>query len=231
MTFHILEFNNKKIYEQLLLEEALLRTDDRNWCLINIGSPDAVVMGISSAIDKFINQDIIPQNIPVIKRYSGGGTVYVDSNTIFVTFIINKKTISNHLFPEVIHKWAENIYKDVFTFEGFALKENDYVIFNNKFGGNAQYIRKDRCVHHTTFLWDYKKENMNCLLLPPKMPQYRKIRNHSEFLTKIKHHFSDKKSFIKSLIGRLEKSFSIKKMSIQDINITKDHRRSTIRVI
>ncbi len=47
MTFHLLQLQNMPILEQLRLEEALLRADDRNWILINRGSPPAIVMGIS----------------------------------------------------------------------------------------------------------------------------------------------------------------------------------------
>ena len=232
MTFHLLKLNNKAIIDQLLLEEDLLRSDNRNWCIINIGSPSAIVMGISSSFEKVIDQKkIIQSQIPVIRRYSGGGTVFVDDDTIFVTFIINQQTIGRNLFPENIHKWAENIYKDAFNFDGFALKENDYVIYDKKFGGNAQYIRKDRCVHHTTFLWDFKKENMDLLLYPPTTPNYRKTRDHSEFLTKLDRYFINKNAFTENLIKTLKKSFSIEDINLEDIKLEKENRRSTKQVI
>jgi len=232
MKFHLLKFNNLDIYEQLLLEEALLRTDDRNFCIINNGSPKAIVLGISSSVEKFVNHKKTHENsIPLIKRYSGGGTVFVDSNTIFVSFIVNKEIINNHLFPETIHNWAEKIYKDVFNFNGFALKENDYVIKDKKFGGNAQYIKKNRCVHHTTFLWDFEAENMNCLLFPPKTPNYRKERNHLDFLTKIKHHFKSKELLIEQLEKTLSKHFVSEEIKLDKLDISKDCRKSTKKII
>ncbi len=35
-------------------EEALMRADERNWCVINNGSPKAIVMGISGKPDQLI---------------------------------------------------------------------------------------------------------------------------------------------------------------------------------
>ena len=43
------------IYDQLLLEEALLRSDTRNWCIISEGSPPAIVMGISGKKHELID--------------------------------------------------------------------------------------------------------------------------------------------------------------------------------
>lgn len=43
------------------------------------------------------------------------------------------------------------------------MRENDYLFGSHKIGGNAQSIIKDRWVHHTSFLWDYKPERMRYL--------------------------------------------------------------------
>ncbi|NGX54212.1 MAG: hypothetical protein K1000chlam4_00937, partial [Chlamydiae bacterium] len=47
-TFSLLHLSGLPIFEQLQLEEALLRADEGNWCLINSGVPPAIVMGISA---------------------------------------------------------------------------------------------------------------------------------------------------------------------------------------
>ena len=76
------------IYEQLQLEEALLRVGRGNWCLINTGSPPAVVMGISAVAHEVVDCTKV-QGIPLIRRFSGGGTVIVDPNTVFFTLIFD----------------------------------------------------------------------------------------------------------------------------------------------
>ena len=81
-------------------------------------------------------------NIPIIKRYSGGGTVVVDEDTLFVTFVFNSKDVNVPGFPQHIYKFTEVFYKDVFKGLPFELKQNDYIFDNRKFGGNAQCIKK-----------------------------------------------------------------------------------------
>jgi lipoate-protein ligase A len=92
-------------------------------------------------------------------------------------------------------KWTENFYKKSLNIPSFALTCNDYTILNKKVGGNAQYIKKDRFVHHTSFLWDFDLNHMELLLHPPKEPKYREGRIHKEFLTTLKP-FISKEEFI-----------------------------------
>jgi lipoate---protein ligase len=45
---NFLRLRGYSIHRQLLLEEALLRTESRNWCIVNDGAAQpAIVMGIS----------------------------------------------------------------------------------------------------------------------------------------------------------------------------------------
>ena len=68
---HLLTLKNHDIQDQLLLEEALLRKTDKNWCILNHGSPPRIVMGISGKPHDLINMSkIVEDPIPLIKRYS-----------------------------------------------------------------------------------------------------------------------------------------------------------------
>ena len=207
---HLIQLNNTPIFEQLQLEEALLRSDDRSFCIINCGSPRAIVMGISGEPEALLNVDSVrKENIPIIKRFSGGGTVIVDENTIFITFIMAKDNVDVHAFPEPILRWSADLYKEAWQIPGFQLRENDYCIGEKKCGGNAQYIKKDRWLHHTSFLWDYSEKNMKHLLLPAKRPKYRHDRPHSDFLTRLKGHASSPNALIEKLKEALVKRLYI----------------------
>lgn len=196
--FRLIILNNVPIFEQLRLEEALLRTSTDNWCVLNTGSPPAIVMGISGKPEELLDRRLIQQDgIPVIKRFSGGGTVYIDPQTVFATLISNSSAIDVPLQPRPLLHWSESFYSPVFT--GFNLRENDYVFGDKKFGGNAQYIQKNRWLLHTSFLWDYTPEKMRYLLLPLKRPAYRQNRSHTDFLCSLKNHFSNKQELISRL--------------------------------
>ena len=224
--FKLLRLNSSPIYEQLLIEEALLRTDTGNWCLINTGSPPAIVLGISGKPEQMIS----PHNtLPVIRRFSGGGTVVVDENTTFVTFIVNNNEINIAGCPKRLMEWSHAFYKPVFGEIPYQLQENDYAIGLKKIGGNAQYLRKDRWLHHTTFLWDYMQERMESLQHPPKMPAYRANRPHSEFLSKLKDYFPSREEFHKRIEDQLRQDFRITVVKLEDLGdiLERPHRRVT----
>jgi lipoate-protein ligase A len=224
---HLISLENTPILEQLQLEEALLRTDERSFCLINRGSPPAIVMGISGQAEHLVDLEQMKNDpIPLIRRFSGGGTVVVDENTLFITFIINKKDLDLTPFPEPILRWSADLYTSAWQIPNFHLRENDYAIGDKKCGGNAQYLKKDRWVHHTSFLWDFKTENMNRLLMPQRRPSYRKDRVHTDFLCRLKDHSPEPKDLISSLKKELVKRFYIKEFDLSSWQ-EKPHRQAT----
>jgi len=231
--FHFLHLSHYPIYDQLLLEEALLRTDKRNWCIINEGSPPAIVLGISGKKEELVDCARAEQDhIPLIKRFSGGGTVIVDENTLFVTFICQKEIHDFPAYPEPILRWHETLYRDVFDHPNFQLRENDFVIADRKCGGNAQYIKKDRWLHHTSFLWDYRPENMSYLLLPNKTPQYRQRRSHDDFLCRLSDYFPSKQTLIDNLKTTLTKRFEVQAHTLDDLlfELKQFERQATIQI-
>lgn len=227
----ILHLKNYPIFKQLQLEEALLRLDTDNYCIINEGSPPAIVMGISGKAEELIDhKKLLSMPIPVIKRFSGGGTVVVDQETIFISFLCQKDLHDFTPYPEPIMKWTEGIYKEAFQLPDFHLRENDYVIGERKCGGNAQYLRKDRWLHHTTFLWGYQPELMDLLLHPKKTPKYREQRSHTDFLTCLSEHLPSKIEFIQAIKKILNNSYSAQETSLVKVSplLQMPHRQSTI---
>ncbi|MCB1181397.1 MAG: lipoate--protein ligase family protein, partial [Chlamydiia bacterium] len=207
-----------------------LRVGEQNVCLINRGAPPAVVLGISAKTQELINiEQAKNQNIPLIKRFSGGGTVYIDENTLFVTFIWEKKSLEIPFFPHAMMEWSEKLYRPLFGEASFALQENDYVIGEKKVGGNAQYIQKERFLHHTSFLWEFDPNRMNVLKVPPKQPKYRQKRSHKDFLMGISSYFRDPEAFFEALMNRLSQLFTMETLSYEKaLELTYlPHRKST----
>ncbi len=75
--------------QQLHYEEALYRGGKGNWCLFNDGvAAPAIVMGISGKPDELIHTEAaVRQGVQVIQRFTGGGTVVVDHNTLMVSLV------------------------------------------------------------------------------------------------------------------------------------------------
>lgn len=232
---HWIHTKNVPIYEQLQLEEALLRTSSEAYCWVNEGSSRAIVMGSSLHPEKWLHlEKLEKQSIPVIKRFSAGGSVIVDENTLFITFIFPRHFVNLRPFPEPILRWTETLYQEAWKIKDFSLRENDYVIAKKKCGGNAQYIQKDRWLHHTSFLWDFDLSNMHYLLFPPTVPKYRKNRSHEEFLCRLKENKIRKKDLIHKLETKLSESFTLKSISYDKelLQFLKnEHRKTTKKIL
>lgn len=207
---HLVHLKNVNIYDQLQLEEALLRADDRNWCLLNSGSSPAIVMGISGKPDQLLDHKILSEKpVPVIRRFSGGGTVFIDPHTVFATWICNVPHSNVECCPSKVHSWTAKFYQTALPETDMQLLENDYVIGERKFGGNAQYLSKGRWLHHSSLLWDYDPENMRYLKMPSKIPTYRQQRGHDEFLCRLNSYFKHKKMLEEQLVRSICKNFEV----------------------
>lgn len=70
-------------------------------------------------------EEVRREGCPVIRRFSGGGTVVVDHHTLFITLICNQEAVpSVPLYPRPIMKWTEELYRPMFpTAAQFGLLE------------------------------------------------------------------------------------------------------------
>lgn len=201
MTYQIIRLTDHSIHDQLLIEEQLLRHETGNYILINSGTTPAIVLGISGKADELVHLDALPPTIPLIRRFSGGGTVIVDEETLFITFICNKTLHPFAPYPEPILRWATSMLQP--SIPHLELRASDFVIGDRKCGGNALYIKKDRWLVHTSLLWNYSSDRMQLLKYPPKTPSYRAGRSHNEFLCKLSDIFPDKSDWLETLVQSL----------------------------
>jgi lipoate-protein ligase A len=199
------------LFSQLALEESLYRTDasQSNWLLMNrFSSPHrCIVMGASGRPELWLNLANCHQdNIPIIKRFSGGGTVFTDHNTLFLSFIFSSHSFPGlQLFPKPTLQLIAQFYSSVFntsshahptlpqSSQPFLFLGNDFCFGNYKFAGNAQSIGKSRFLTHSSILWDYDIAAIERYLKIPirdRQPEYRKNRGHGGFLTKLKDHWN-----------------------------------------
>ena len=199
------------IRKLLRVEEALFRHSQEDWVIINDGvEKETIVLGISGKPEELVHEFKAKKlRVPLVKRFTGGGTVVVDKNTQFVSFIFNEGTVEGlELFPRKIMEWSGTFYgkavEGMFSEppgaktsaplrrdKDFSLRENDYVFGEKKFGGNAQSISKSRFIHHTSFLYDYDKALMDLLKSPKKQPEYRENRTHDDFVATLKSKYTE----------------------------------------
>lgn len=270
----------------------------------------AIVMGIGGKASQLLNMELVQQdNIDTMKRFSGGGTVVLDRDSIWTTIIGRNNTNDNNNsnntsfktdhYPKPILQWSSNtIFAPLFeqlaslqhehqnnnknnhhrssatttscthrmqlqptmvpnnkscavensgqvlsiqrrtaspsnnhhntttttatpqsvTLPQFELREHDYVLGEQKMGGNALSIGKNGFLHHTSFLWDYQDENMEYLQIPSKKPLYRGERNHTDFLIRLKDVYTHltKNNFYSALHDICRSEFDLEHISTRD---------------
>ncbi len=98
-----------------------------------------------------IHADYVKEHgIQVVRRLTGGGTVFCDLGNINFTFITHKKAGSNgfeKFAQPVINALKSLGIPAVFT------GRNDIVIEGKKISGNAQYHYQNKLLHHGTILY------------------------------------------------------------------------------
>ena len=252
----LLKLRNVPIFKQLKLEEALFRADPRSWLIINEWSADggvctltgsqnkptdslAIVLGISGKPDELVHLDqAADAGVPLIKRFTGGGTVVCDTDTIFVSFIAAAEALPEvRAYPEPILKWTSDIYADALAACGisdFRTNANDYCIGDRKFGGNAQSISGKRWLHHTSLLWDYEPSRMGLLQMPKKRPEYRASRPHGDFVRSLKASgVPDRSELLRAIVDAAATRLELTQVTIKEAAeaMAAPHRKVTTEVV
>ncbi|EEC48320.1 predicted protein, partial [Phaeodactylum tricornutum CCAP 1055/1] len=179
-----------------------------------------IVLGIGGKPRELLDVELVKaEGCVTIKRFSGGGTVVLDPDSIWTTVIGRNKHMPHvEAYPRPIMEWTATDVSPHSPSPIFALRENDYVLGERKMGGNAQAIVKGGWLHHTSFLWDYQPENMAYLTLPNKRPDYRGDRPHHEFLVKLHESYPhvQKIDFFRALSETCQNKFDIHNATLQE---------------
>ncbi len=126
-------------------------------------------------------------NIPVIRRFSGGGTVWHGPGNINFTFIFPLEVYPEYRDIAASYEQVFHIVAQALSIHTLALMGiSDFCIHGKKISGNAQARRKNTLLHHGTALLDAQTDGMETYLrYPPETPTYRKQRSHRAFVTSL----------------------------------------------
>lgn len=187
------------------IEEYFLKNFDEE-CFILWQNTPSILVGKNQNTFAEINIDYVKEhNIPVVRRLSGGGTIFGDLGNVYFTFISNK---SNDTFADfkrfttpiinALNKLSINA-----EFSG----RNDLTIDGKKFSGNAQYKYKHRVLHHGSLLFSSNMSELSSALKVRQIKfQDKSIKSVSSRVTNISDHLKtpmtvmDFKNFIMSNI-------------------------------
>lgn len=145
-------------------------------------------------------------NIDVVRRMSGGGTIYTDEGGWQYTFIQRDEEheIRFQEFMEPVIRALRSLGLPA-EFNG----RNDILVGGRKISGNAQYKLAGSTVHHGSLLFDTDIEEMvRSTTVDPYKIISKSIRSVRERVTNIRHHLStdmDAETFreymVRSILG------------------------------
>jgi lipoate---protein ligase len=176
-------------YFNLAAEEYVLKnfTDD---CFILYRNEPSIIVGKHQNTLAEINLRHVRDNkIKVVRRLSGGGTVFHDLGNLNFTFIVSGK--EGHLVDfrrftkpilEVLHKLGIEA-----RFEG----RSNLTINGMKFSGNAEHVYKQRTLHHGTLLFSSVMADLSdALKVDPIKYTDKAVKSIRAKVTNISEHLS-----------------------------------------
>ncbi len=171
-------------------------------------STDSVILGKHQNTLKEVNLEYVNlHEIPVIRRISGGGTVFHDLGNINYTLITRGEKQENLVdfkkFTLPVIRFLEQFGLKT-QFEG----KNNLTLDGKKFSGNSAHVFKNRVMHHGTFLFETKLNVLEQIINPDWMGiQDKSIGSIKASVTNISSHLSENIT-LESFKQRMEDFFT-----------------------
>lgn len=182
--------------ENILYDEVLLSLADQGKggeALRVWESPELfVVLGrTGKAGDDVKAADARRDRVPVLRRFSGGGTVLQGPGCLNYSLIISKdrdpalndlRKSYAWILGKVIAALGRSGVRAVFRpISDLAVPDGE-----KKFSGNAQHRGRRFILHHGTILYAFDLEKIErYLAIPREVPEYRRKRGHLDFVVNV----------------------------------------------
>jgi lipoate-protein ligase A len=181
---------NTNPFFNMAVEEYILKEFKAD-CFMLWRNEPAIIVGKNQNTLSEINLEYVQANkIPVVRRLSGGGTVFHDLGNLNFTFIKNESEGNFNNFRKFTLPIL-NVLKSLNVNAEFSGR-NDLTIEGKKFSGNAQYNYKNRVLHHGTLLFSSDISNLSkALQAKPLKFQDKGIKSVISRVTNISSHLKE----------------------------------------
>jgi len=147
----IIQSNSTDPCFNIASEEYIFNTCIDNVFYIYRDDPSVIIGKHQNALKEMNYRFVRDNNIKLVRRISGGGTVYHDLGNINFTFLMHTKEsvqvdFKKYTFPVL------NVLKKLGLKALFTGKSN-LTIEGKKFSGNAAHVYKNKVLHHGTILF------------------------------------------------------------------------------
>ena len=147
----IADTNRFDPFFNIATEEYFFRQFREEIFLVYINDPSIIIGKHQNPYEEINLMYVNKNNIPVVRRISGGGTVWHDRGNLNFAFIRNRKegrqiNFSEYVEPVVRFLTSKGIKPE--TGDKHEIRESGL-----KFSGNAEHIFRSRVLHHGTILF------------------------------------------------------------------------------
>jgi len=175
-------------YFNLAAEEYFLRERTEDVFML-WRNENSIIVGKHQNCLAEINMDFVKaNNIKVVRRMSGGGTVFHDMGNLNFTFITTGH--ANQLVD--FRKYTEpilEVLRDKLGLDARFEGRNDLTLKGMKFSGNAEHVFKDRVLHHGTLLFSSVMTDLSAALnVDPLKFQDKAVKSVRSRVTNISEH-------------------------------------------
>ena len=218
-------------YFNLALEEYALRNlpKDRSYFMLWQNDP-AIIIGASQNTMEEINPEFVKRNgIHVVRRRSGGGAVYHDQGNLNFSFITDRRGRASFDFRKFTVPVIRTLHK--LGISSAFSNRNDLVIEGRKFSGNAQYVTKDRMLHHGTLLVHSALDHLQgALSVSRDKIQAKGISSIRSRVTNISEHLSERIP-VEQLKTMLLSAIAEEEMEMTEYRLTAGDLRAVRRLM
>ncbi|BBH54332.1 lipoate--protein ligase family protein [Fluviispira sanaruensis] len=147
---------------------------------------NVVVLSSSNKAEKEVNEiECVKNNIPILQRKGGGGTVVLGNGCLILTFAFYGKDVfgNSKYFQMINNLWIDSLEKagcPKLNQQGIS----DISYINKKIAGTSIFRKKHLLVYQGSLLVNPNLDLISKLLChPSREPEYREGRSHEQFLT------------------------------------------------
>ncbi len=146
-----------------------MQADDNPILVITRPDSPYICIGMHQQFDGEINQDFCQQNdIPVIRRQVGGGTVLLDANQLFFQFVFPKSKApnqANKLYPFLLNPVLQTYHH--FGIPATLKSLNDIQVSGKKIGGTGAATINNATVLVGSFMYEFDHHLMSQCIRSP----------------------------------------------------------------
>ncbi len=203
--------SNTDPYFNAAAEEFLLKKFDSDCFMLWQNTPSVFIGKHQNAIAEINYHFITHNNIPVIRRLSGGGSVFHDTGNINFSFITHAEKGKAINFQTCLKPIVNFLHSKGVKVE--INSRNNLFIGDKKITGTAAHIYKNKVIHHGTLLFDSSEDALLKALEADTIKYSDKaVKSVKSPVTNILQHITQKMNiheFITALKKALKKYFCV----------------------